>query len=90
MSFLYRSSSLGLTPVLGLTHVLGRIRTYSCYHSCDYKNNKPLFSPFFASLFFGFFFSGLIFNRMNGQLEYQYREFEQLKADMAEIKKKLK
>jgi hypothetical protein len=71
-------------PIRSLSN---QIRSYS---NCNYNSNKPLFSPFFASLFVGFFSSGLILNRMNQDMRYQYCEFEKLKADMAEIKNKLK
>jgi hypothetical protein len=48
------------------------------------------FSPRSLPHYSSAFFSGLIFNRMNQDMRYQYCEFEKLKADMEEIKKKLK
>lgn len=74
MSFLRR---------IPIRSVSNRIRSYS---HCNYNNNKPIFTPFFASLFVGAISNWMIFNRMNSDIQYQYREFEKLKADLKEIK----
>lgn len=74
MSFLGRTSFKSFTS---------RIRPYS---HCHYDTRIPLFVPFFASAFTGCLLAKVIFYRMNLDIQYQYREFEQVKADLKEIK----
>lgn len=76
MSFLRR------IPIRSLSN---RVRSYS-YCNCKYDSDKHTLSPFFASLLVGGLFNLMIFNRMNMDIQYQYNEFEKVKADLKEIK----
>jgi hypothetical protein len=86
MSFLRRSPILSVSHRLSLSNRLSVPHQTRSYSHCNYNENKPTFTPFFASLFVGGLFNWLIFHRMNLDIHYQYREFEQVKADLKEIK----
>lgn len=62
------------------------IRSFSCYNHCNYNlNNKPIFSPFFACLTLGSFFSYIQLVRSRNQFERLYLEIQELKKKLNNI-----
>ncbi len=64
------------------------IRSFSCYNHCKYTlNNKPIFSPFFACLTLGSFFTYIQLVRSRLQFEKLYLEIQELKTELKNMKK---
>ena len=62
-------------------------RSFGRFSSCSYSDDKPVFSPFFASLFTSSIVISTITSRMNRNQYYLHQQLNDIKKDMEDIKK---